>query len=40
MIQKFGEKGVIIRTNEDTEESREQVISVLQKAFPDMKVSG
>ena len=40
MIQKFGDKGVIIRTNEDTEESREQVISVLQKAFPDMKVSG
>ncbi|MBR1673105.1 MAG: protein translocase subunit SecF [Fretibacterium sp.] len=40
MIQNFGEKGIIIRTNEDTEESREQVVSVLQKSFPDMTVTG
>ena len=40
MIQNFGEKGIIIRTNEDTEESRQKVVSVLQKSFPDMKVTG
>ncbi|MBQ7262239.1 MAG: protein translocase subunit SecF, partial [Synergistaceae bacterium] len=40
MIQNFGEKGIIIRTNEDTEESRQQVVNVLQKSFPDMKVTG
>ena len=40
MIQNFGEKGIIIRTNEDTEESREQVVGALQKAFPDMTVAG
>ena len=40
MIQNFGEKGIIIRTNEDTEESREQVVTVLQKSFPDMTITG
>ena len=40
MIQNFGAQGVIIRTNEDTEESRQQVVSVLQKSFPDVKVTG
>lgn len=40
MIQNFGDMGIIIRTNEDTEESREQVVGALQKAFPDMTVVG
>ena len=40
MIQNFGDKGIIIRTNEDTEESREQVVAVLQKSFPDMTITG
>ncbi|MCR4818499.1 MAG: protein translocase subunit SecF [Fretibacterium sp.] len=40
MIQNFGEKGIIIRTNEDTEESREQVVAMLQKSFPDMTITG
>ena len=40
MIQNCGEKGIIIRTNEDTEESREQVVTVLQKSFPDMTITG
>ena len=40
MIQNFGEKGIIIRTNEDTEESREAVIKALEKNFADMKVTG
>ena len=40
MIQNFGEKGIIIRTNEDTEESREAVVRELQKNFSDMKVTG
>ena len=40
MIQNFGEKGIIIRTNEDTEESREKVSAALEKSFPDMKVVG
>ena len=31
MIQNFGEAGIIIRTNEDTEGSREQVVKVLQE---------
>ena len=30
MIQNFGEKGIIIRTNEDTEESRQNVVKALQ----------
>ena len=40
MIQNFGERGIIIRTNEDTEESREQVVGTLQRAFPDMTLIG
>lgn len=40
MIQNFGEKGILIRTNEDTEESRQQVVAVLQKNFADMKITG
>ena len=40
MIQNFGEKGIIIRTNEDTEESRQNVVKALQAAFADMKVTG
>jgi preprotein translocase subunit SecF len=40
MIQDFGEKGVIIRTNEDTEESRKQVVDVLNSRFPGMSVVG
>jgi preprotein translocase subunit SecF len=40
MIQDFGEKGIIIRTNEDTEESRRQVVDVLNARFPGMSVIG
>ena len=40
MIQNFGEKGIIIRTNEDTEQSREQVLKVLNDKYADMKVIG
>lgn len=40
MIQNFGEKGIIIRTNEDTEESRENVVKALKNNFADMKVTG
>ena len=40
MIQNFGEKGIIIRTNEDTEESRENVVKALSASYPDMKVTG
>lgn len=40
MIQNFGEKGIIIRTNEDTEESRENVIKALTAKYPGMKVTG
>ncbi|MBQ7543527.1 MAG: protein translocase subunit SecF [Synergistaceae bacterium] len=40
MIQNFGEKGIIIRTNEDTEESRENVVKALSTNYPDMKVTG
>ena len=40
MIQNFGEKGIIIRTNEDTEESRENVVKALTAGYPDMKVTG
>lgn len=40
MIQNFGEKGIIIRTNEDTEESRESVVRALQNNYADMKVTG
>ena len=40
MIQNFGEKGIIIRTNEDTEESREAVIKALTATYSDAKVTG
>ena len=40
MIQNFGEKGIIIRTNEDTEESRQSVMKALQASYPDMKITG
>jgi preprotein translocase subunit SecF len=40
MIQDFGDKGIIIRTNEDTEESRRAVVEVLQGRYPDMSVIG
>ena len=40
MIQNFGDKGIIIRTNEDTEQSREAVIKAMTSAYPDMKVTG
>ncbi|MBQ3586451.1 MAG: protein translocase subunit SecF [Synergistaceae bacterium] len=40
MIQHFGEKGIIIRTNEDTEKSREDVVKALTAKYPDMKVTG
>ena len=33
MIQNFGEKGIIIRTNEDTEESREAVVKALSAKY-------
>ena len=40
MIQNFGEKGIIIRTNEDTEESREAVVKTLTSTYTDAKVTG
>ncbi|MBR1603350.1 MAG: protein translocase subunit SecF [Synergistaceae bacterium] len=40
MIQNFGEKGIIIRTNEDTDESRQQVVDVLNKNFSSMTITG
>ena len=40
MIQNFGEKGIIIRTNEDTEESRQAVVKALQKNYTDAKITG
>ena len=40
MIQNFGEKGIIIRTNEDTEESREKVIKAISEKYKDSKVTG
>ena len=40
MIQNFGDKGIIIRTNEDTEESRESVVKALTAKYPGMKVTG
>ncbi|MBR2208605.1 MAG: protein translocase subunit SecF [Synergistaceae bacterium] len=40
MIQNFGEKGIIIRTNEDTEESREAVVKALTAKYSDAKVTG
>jgi len=40
MIQDFGEKGILIRTNEDTDESRDQLIATLKARYADMKVTG
>ena len=40
MIQNFGEKGIIIRTNEDTEESRQAVIKTLTSTYSDAKITG
>jgi preprotein translocase subunit SecF len=40
MIQDFGEKGIIIRTSEDTDESRQQLINVLRNRYSDLKVLG
>ena len=40
MIQDFGENGTIIRTNEDTDESRQQLLSVLRARYPEVKVLG
>ena len=36
MIQDYGDKGVIIRTNEDTDESRRQLLEALRRRYPDM----
>ena len=40
MIQDFGDQGIIIRTNEDTDESRRQLVDALGANFKDMKVLG
>jgi preprotein translocase subunit SecF len=40
MIQDFGDKGIIIRTNEDTDESRQAVVEVLQGRYADLRVVG
>ena len=40
MIQNFGDNGIIIRTNEDTEESRTSVMKALQNNFSDVKITG
>lgn len=40
MIQNFGDKGIIIRTNEDTEDSREKLVGALKAKFADMNVIG
>jgi preprotein translocase subunit SecF len=40
MIQDFSDKGIIIRTNEDTDESRKQVVGVLKARYTDMQVIG
>ena len=40
MIQDFSDKGIIIRTNEDTDESREQVVNALKARYPNMQVIG
>ncbi|MDR3230108.1 MAG: protein translocase subunit SecF [Synergistaceae bacterium] len=40
MIQDFGDRGIIIRTNEDTDESRAQLVGVLSEKYKDMKVIG
>jgi preprotein translocase subunit SecF len=40
MIQDFAERGIIIRTNEDTEESRRRVVEALNGRFPGVSVVG
>jgi len=40
MIQDFGERGTMIRTSENSDESRRQLIDVLRNRYPDMKVLG
>jgi preprotein translocase subunit SecF len=40
MIQDFSDKGIIIRTNEDTDESRDQVINALKARYANMQVIG
>ncbi|MDR1048594.1 MAG: protein translocase subunit SecF [Synergistaceae bacterium] len=40
MIQDFADRGILIRTNEDTEESREQLVDALKEHFPRMEVIG
>ncbi|MDR1979453.1 MAG: protein translocase subunit SecF [Synergistaceae bacterium] len=40
MIQDFSDKGIIIRTNEDTDESRKQVVDALEARYADMRVVG
>ena len=40
MIQDFGDKGIIIRTNEDTDASRRQLIGVLNSRYSDVKILG
>ncbi|MDR1377533.1 MAG: protein translocase subunit SecF [Synergistaceae bacterium] len=40
IIQDFGDKGIIIRTHEDTEESRGAVVEALQGRYTDVSVIG
>jgi len=40
MIQDFGDNGIIIRTSEDTDESRQQLIAVLTAHYPGMTLLG
>lgn len=40
MIQDFGERGIMIRTSEDTDESRQQLINVLNSRYPGMTLLG
>ena len=40
MIQDVGERGTIIRTSEDSDESRRQLIEVLRNRYPDIKILG
>ena len=40
MIQDFGERGIIIRTSEETDESRQQLINVLRDRYPDIYLLG
>ena len=40
MIQDFGDMGIIIRTSEDTDESRQMLINVLEGRYPDMNLLG